>query len=135
LSFGRYPSLQRKSGILKGPLVLEFYDYDGKFFTSKRGFGFNLAFGGASAFEWITRDNLDCFRRWRENSLNVDGLMENLSTHICAANVRRMNWEEAGHLMCLSSGGHRRDPPPGEKDFFQFYEEEIAAIPSASQQR
>lgn len=131
--------------ILRDPLVSEAWEYDGKCFVARRGyFGLHVAFDGLSILEWLEK-NLAWFFRSNSADVGMALLMKEMDTFLWLAKVRRMNWEEEGHLgvlgrevirAVLDDVQERRrlaaqsDVQPlsdGERAFFRFYEEEMNA--------
>ena len=132
--------------LLRDPLVMEAWDYDGRCFVSRGdGFGLQVVFDGLNILQWLNT-NLDCFFRSNSAPLAVALLFKELDTFLWLARVRRMNWEEQGHLSVLTrevisavmtdvqerrSATLESAVPPlteSERSFFQPYEEEIKSV-------
>ena len=88
--------------ILQDPLVPEFFDYDGLFFTPKGTHQFHRAFDGIHILRCLDDARMDVFFRGRRPTDAIRWLLEDLDTHVWEAAVRRMNWEDEGHLGVLS---------------------------------
>ena len=89
--------------IRRDPLVQAFYEYDGLFFTSRgTSSQFHRAFDGMHILKCLDSTRISQFFRGRPPSSAMRVLLQDLDTHIWEVTVRRMNWEEEGHLGVLS---------------------------------
>jgi len=132
--------------ILKDPLITDFFEYDGLFFTPRGTNQFHRAFDGIHILKCLDSSRVDTFFRGRRPAAGIRWLLEDLDTHVWEAAVRRMNWEEEGHLGVLSRDvveavmedvAERRRiaaaaaPRPltsQEQDFFRSYEQELREL-------
>ena len=130
--------------ILRDPRVSDSWQYDGRCFVARSGgFGLHVAFDGRNILEWL-KENLHCFFfRSKPAGAGIALLMKEMDTFLWLAKVRRMNWEEEGHLGVLSrevvqavlddvrerrriaAQSAVQPMPDGERAFFRFYEEEM----------
>lgn len=88
--------------ILRDPLVTEFFEYDGAFFTPRGTHQFHRAFNGIRILQCLDSSRINVFFRGRRPADAIRWLLEDLDTHVWEVAVRRMNWEEEGHLGVLS---------------------------------
>ena len=130
--------------ILRDPVIRKLYEYDGRFFTPKRNWGFFRAFDGIHVLRSLSDETLETFFRGREQYLAIQWLMEELGKHAWEAKVRRMNWEESGTLSVVSKEvldeilrrirqSEIQDLEKGaplsleERTFFQSFEDQMAS--------
>ncbi len=129
--------------ILRDPLVLQLYEYDGKFFTPRGTQLFHRAFNGINILQSLTNSTVEAYFRSRHKDDAIEWFIDELGGHIWEAKVRRLNWEDSGSLRCLTdevidavlrqhNERMRRkaelDPPQlstEEETFFKSYEDEI----------
>jgi len=127
--------------LLKDPLITAFYEYDGLFFTSRGSTQFHRAFDGIHILRCLDSDRLNSFFRGRSPASGIRCLIQDLDTHVWEVAVRRMNWEEEGHLGVLSKEvvtaviedveeRRRQNPTPQpltsqEQAFFRSYEKAL----------
>ena len=128
--------------ILSDPRVTERFEYDGLFFTPRGTQQFHRAFDGIHILRSLDNSKIDCFFSGRGAEAGVRWLLEEQGTHLWEATVRRMNWEDEGHLGVLTRDvvnaimedvAERRrkaaqENPTlssGEQAFFQRYEKEM----------
>ena len=88
--------------LLRDPLVTAFYEYDGLFFTSQGTGQFHRAFDGIHILRCLDSNRISQFFRGRPPSSAIRCLLADLDTHVWEIAVRRMNWEDEGHLGVLS---------------------------------
>jgi hypothetical protein len=119
------------------------YEYDGRFFTPKYGWGFYRAFDGIHILRSLSDAALATFFHSRDRHVATRWLMEELGKHTWEAKVRRMNWEESGTLSVISTDvldeilrhiRHREKADeeettlsPEERAFFQSFEDQMAS--------
>jgi hypothetical protein len=129
--------------LLRDPLITAFYEYDGLFFTSRGTTQFHRAFDGIHILRCLDRDRINCFFRGRPPASGIRCLIQDLDTHVWEVAVRRMNWEDEGHLGVLSKevvaavvedvterrkqAAATTPPPltPQEQTFFRSYEKAL----------
>jgi len=132
--------------ILSDPRVIKLFSYDGLFFTPRGTEQFHRAFDGIHLLRSLDNSKIACFFSGRSAEAGVRWLLEEQRTHLWEATVRRMNWEEEGHLGVLSrevvnaimedvaerrrkAAEENRTLSPGEHAFFQPYEQDLRALP------
>lgn len=129
--------------IRRDPLLSLHWDYDGRVFSAKQGFGFQVAFDGINILEWL-KTNLHILFRARSTSQALAEVSKELDTFVWLAEARRIHWEEEGHLNLLPKSvfdsiiedlGERFSAPGGaqtkemtreEELFFRRYEKQLA---------
>ena len=129
--------------ILADPRVIERYEYDGLFFTPRGTQLFHRAFDGIHVLQSLDDSKIETFFRGRENNVALRWMMEELSTHIWEAKIRRIHWEEDRNLNTVSKeviqaivadirerrrkAQERQSRPlsPEQAAFFRPYEEEM----------
>ena len=126
--------------ILSDPRVIERFEYDGLFFTPRGTQQFHRAFDGIHILRSLDDSKLEVFFSGRSTEAGIRWLLEEQGTHLWEAMVRRMNWEDEGHLGVLTRevvnaimedvAERRRKAAqenptlsPQEQAFFQRYEE------------
>jgi hypothetical protein len=88
--------------LLRDPLITAFYEYDGLFFTPRGTTQFHRAFDGIHILRCLDSGRMNSFFRGRPRASGIRCLIQDLDTHVWEVAVRRMNWEEEGHLGVLS---------------------------------
>jgi len=137
--------------ILSDPLLELLYQYDGRFFVSKRTQLFHRAFDGLHVLQSLSDDILETYFGRRRKNEATEWLMDSLGTHIWEAKVRRLNWEDSGTLCCITDEvlnefirqtRERRGPAEKalspltaeEETFFEAYEDRIRTLRPALRQ-
>jgi hypothetical protein len=87
--------------ILQDPLVRTFYEYDGRFFYPKHGWGFHRAFDGVHILKSLSDPIIETFFYASEKEVAIRWLMDELGKHTWVAKIRRLNWEESQTLGVL----------------------------------
>ena len=133
--------------ILSDPRVTQRFEYDGLFFTPRGTQQFHRAFDGIHILRSLDNSKLEVFFSGRSTEAGIRWLLEEQGTHLWEAMVRRMNWEDEGHLgvltrevvnAILEDVAERRRKAAEENPtlssqeqaFFQRYEGEIGELPS-----
>jgi hypothetical protein len=129
--------------ILADPLVRIFYEYDGRFFCPKHGWGFHRAFDGVHVLRSLHDPMIETFFYGREKGFAVRWLVDELEKHTWEATVRRMNWQESQTLSIVpkqvlveivqnvrekARQAEEAIAPlsPEEKTFFKSFEEQMS---------
>lgn len=140
------------NSILSDPLIAMLYEYDGRFFLSRRTHLYHRAFDGLHVLQSLSEDMLETYFVRRRHHEATEWLMDSLGTYIWEAKVRRLNWEDSGTLSCITeealdemirqtlerTGRPETKPSPlsaEEEAFFQLYEDEIHAPSPALRQK
>lgn len=133
--------------ILSDPRVIERFEYDGLFFTPRGTQQFHRAFDGIHILRSLEDSKIEVFFSGRSTEAGVRWLLEEQGTHLWEAMVRRMNWEDEGHLGVLTrevvnaimedvaerrrkAAEENKTLSPQEQAFFQRYEGEMGELPS-----
>lgn len=87
--------------LLSDPEVFESCDYDGQFFTPKKGYGWNRAFNGERILQSID-SRLDCFLE-KPSNLRKETIEELLDIHVFEIQARLSRWKEYRTLRLFPS--------------------------------
>lgn len=119
--------------ILRDPLVIQLYAYDGQFFTARHMRLFHTAFDGFHVLQSLSDSNLQAFFRGMGRRGASQRLLDAVGMHAWTARMRRMNWEEFQTLglvpQALLNHVLETGPPPmslEQESFFRSYEKQMA---------